>query len=242
MTIGLWSLILSTDLISKGVLLILLGMSIACWALAFYKRMEISSKLKSLRHAKVLLKNIKGMDDLLARLSVIQTTYAGELLATFLGDFKKLLRAYEGSGSVADIDWYLLQSSINQRIDEAVYQEESLLPILSTNAAAAPLIGLFGTVWGLIHAFMAIAAQRTADIAAVAPGIAEALLTTLAGIIVAIPALALYAYLQSQVRAMESEIIELSDSSLWIMREIIRSGSFKTSVLQPQPKPMQDQL
>ncbi len=228
MTTGLWALILSTDFVSKGVLLILLAVSIACWALAFYKHMEIKAKLKTLLRAKSLLPNTKGMDDFLARISVIQTTYAGELIATFLGDFKKLLRAYESdSHEVADRDWYLLQSSIHQRVDEAVSQEESLLPILSTSAAGAPLIGLFGTVWGLIHAFMAIAEQRTADIAAVAPGIAEALLTTLGGILVAVPALVLYAYLLSQVRVLEQEIADLADKSLWIMRGIVSKNRFK---------------
>lgn len=231
MITGLWSLIVATDFVTKMVLLILLGMSIVCWALAIYRRMEITTKMKALIKAKGLLHNTKGMDDLLNRLAVIQKTYAGELLATFLGDFKKLLHVHESGQVISDKDWYFLQSSINNRIDEAVAYEESLLPILSTNAAVAPLIGLFGTVWGLIHAFIAIAAQRTADIAAVAPGIAEALITTLAGLLVAIPALALYAYLQSQVRTLEQEIVDLADSTVWIMRGVIRSDSFKTTTI-----------
>ena len=84
---------------------------------------------------------------------------------------------------------------MNQRVEEALSQEEALIPVLATCSQAAPLIGLFGTVWGLIHAFMAIAQQRSADIAAVAPGIAEALITTMGGLVVAIPSLVLYAYL-----------------------------------------------
>ncbi len=241
MTSGLWSLIAMTDIMSKGVLILLLCISIACWAFAFYKRMEMKAHLKSLKQAKNLLSNVKGMDDLLARVSVIQSTYAGALITTFLSDFKRLLRAREG-GVVDDKEWYLLQSTIQQRIDEALAQEELYVPVLSTAAAGSPLLGLFGTVWGLIHAFMAIAEQRTADIAAVAPGIAEALLTTLAGLLVAIPALVLFVYVQSYIRLLEQEIVDLSDTCLWIMRGIIRSDDFMASSLsEVSPIPVQEQ-
>ena len=181
--------------------------------------MELIAKLKALKQAKGLLKNTRSMDDLLARVGVMQTTYAGELMTTFLGDFKRVLKSGI-HGNIPDKDWYFLQATFNQRIDEAVAAEETQLPILSTCAAGAPLIGLFGTVWGLIHSFMTIAEQRSADIAAVAPGIAEALITTLGGLIVAIPALAMYAYIQSQIRILEREVVDLSDTTLWIMRSI----------------------
>jgi len=88
--------------------------------------------------------------------------------------------------------------------------EESYLWILSTSAAAATLLGLFGTVWGLIHAFLRISQKQSADIVTVAPGIAEALMTTLVGLIVAIPALILFNYLSVQVRRMEGYYMEIA--------------------------------
>ena len=84
-------------------------------------------------------------------------------------------------------------------VDAIVVHEESYLPFLSTSAAVAPLLGLFGTVWGLIHAFMRISEKQVADITTVAPGIAEALVTTLAGLFVAIPALIMFNYLNIQL-------------------------------------------
>ena len=232
MAISLWSLIWATDSVSKGVLLILLCMSIMCWALALYKRTEMNAKIKSLTQAKGLFQKTRGLDDLLARMSVIQTTFAGELVTLFLNDFKKLLRAYDSqTGAVNDRDWYLLQASVNQRIDETLSKEESLLSFLSVATAASPLLGLFGTVWGLIHAFTAIAEQRSADIAAVAPGIAEALITTLAGLLVAIPGLMLYMYLLSKLKTLEHEIVDLADTSLWIMRGVISSDNFSANVV-----------
>ena len=72
--------------------------------------------------------------------------------------------------------------------------------MLSVSAAVSPLLGLFGTVWGLVHAFVRIGELQTADIATVAPGIAEALITTLAGLMVAIPALVMYHYVANKIR------------------------------------------
>ncbi len=242
MNVGLWQIISSTDLISKGVLFVLLGMSIGSWALAFYKRVVIRAKIKSLKNAQALFQNTKSMDDFLARLSVIQTSFAGELVSGFLVDFKKLLRVYE-TGTSSDKDWYLLQTNVQQRVDDVLAKEEYLIPVLSTNAQAAPLIGLFGTVWGLIHAFMAIAEQRSADIAAVAPGIAEALITTLGGLVVAIPALVMYNYLVGQVKKFEAEVIELADTCLWIMRGVLTSDAIiKTPMVGKSTQPIQETL
>ncbi len=219
MNVSLWQILSTTDLMSKGVLLVLVGMSIVCWAFAFYKRMVIMAKLKQLKQAMTLLQNTKGIDDFLARTSVLHNTFAGELLALFVVDFKKVLKLQEQGAQEKDA----LSFALSQRVEEAMAQEESLIPLLSTSAQAAPLIGLFGTVWGLIHAFMGIAEQRSADISAVAPGIAEALITTLGGLVVAIPALVLFNYLQGLVRKLESALVELADSCLWIMKGVLSS-------------------
>ncbi len=242
MAMGLWSLVATMDYTSKGVLLVLLGMSIACWALALYKRTITKVKRESLVHAKNLLLSTKSMDDFLTRISVIQTTYAGELITGFLTDFKKILRLRDAGHEVKDADWYLLQTSIQQRIDDAMSEEESPIPILTTTAQAAPLIGLFGTVWGLIHAFMEIAHQRTADIAAVAPGIAEALLTTLGGLLVAVPTLGLISYMYNNARMLEQEIVEIADTCTWIMRGIVSTPVKKPRVVQPTAQPVEREV
>ena len=242
MAMGLWALVATMDYTSKGVLLLLLGMSIACWALTLYKRMITKVKRESLMHAKNLLLSTKGMDDFLTRISVIQTTYAGELITGFLTDFKKILRLRDAGHEVKDADWYLLQTSVQQRIDDAMSEEEAPIPILTTTAQAAPLIGLFGTVWGLIHAFMEIAQQRTADIAAVAPGIAEALLTTLGGILVAVPTLGLISYMYNNARILEQEIVEIADTCTWIMRGIVSTPVKKPRVVQPAPQPVEREV
>ena len=240
MNMSLWQIIGTTDLMSKGVLLTLLGMSILCWAVAFYKRMTILTKIKQLKQAVTLLQNTKGMDDFTARIHVLHNTFAGDLLASFVADFKKVIKFSEHTDS--SHNYQKLQESISQRVDEVLAEEEALIPVLSTCAQAAPLIGLFGTVWGLIHAFMGIAEQRSADISAVAPGIAEALVTTMGGLVVAIPALVLFNYLQGFVRQFENALIEVADNCLWIMKGILATHNSVAYTAKTTPVSTQDVL
>jgi biopolymer transport protein TolQ len=97
---------------------------------------------------------------------------------------------------------------------------EEYLAVLSSSAAVAPLLGLFGTVWGLIHAFIRISETQVADIATIAPGIAEALITTLAGLLVAIPALVMFNYLHTKTRALEQQLITLADRITFIFQQL----------------------
>lgn len=217
----IWHMIGQTDIISKLVLLLFLGMSIVCWAFTIYKALILKTKVQHLKHAQALLRNIVSLDDFTARINTLNNNFAGEIINNYLADFKLVLQVQENSKYViSDKDWQILQASINQAIEDVIQKEEYYLPVLSTSAQAAPLIGLFGTVWGLIHAFLAIAQQRSSDISAVAPGIAEALITTLAGLVVAIPALIMFSYLQSKVKLLEQKVITLSDNCVWVMRTL----------------------
>jgi biopolymer transport protein TolQ len=85
---------------------------------------------------------------------------------------------------------------------------EQSLGFLASTAAATPFIGLFGTVWGIMNAFRGIGVSGTASLAAYAPGIAEALVDTAAGLAAAIPALLFYNHFLGRLRSMESRIDE----------------------------------
>jgi biopolymer transport protein TolQ len=80
------------------------------------------------------------------------------------------------------------------------------LILLATIGATAPFVGLFGTVWGIVKAFGAIGATRSADLATVAPGISEALIATAAGLVAAIPAVWFFNALSGQVRGLAAEL------------------------------------
>jgi biopolymer transport protein TolQ len=83
---------------------------------------------------------------------------------------------------------------------------EKGVPFLATTASTTPFIGLFGTVWGVMTAFMGLSTSHTSNIQAVAPGIAEALITTAFGIVVAVPAQVFYNHLATRVRELATEM------------------------------------
>ena len=100
-----------------------------------------------------------------------------------------------------------------------------MVPFLATTGNTAPFIGLFGTVWGIMNSFHSIAFQKgSATIAAVAPGISEALVATAAGLAVAIPAVIAFNYFSQKIRIIESELDSFSSDFLNIIeRDLIFS-------------------
>src|SRR6185436_18291996 len=100
-----------------------------------------------------------------------------------------------------------VQENNSQIIDDMMYQEESYLTLISTSGGVATLLGLFGTIWGLIHSFVRISELKSADVLTVAPGIAEALITTLVGLMVAIPAIVMFNFLSTQNREIEQRLV-----------------------------------
>jgi len=217
---SLWQLILQSDIVTKIVLLILVIMSIVCWAIFFYKLILLRVKKKQMKDALDDMKQVNNMDRLLAVTTSYVKTLPGYYLSKNLMFLKSLLEVEPGKRQLNDRECEFMQNHIVQTVDEMVIQEESYLSVLSTTAAASPLLGLFGTVWGLVHSFVRISELQTADITVVAPGIAEALITTLAGLMVAIPVLVMYSYISSQIRNLEQSFMRLADRVSFVVQQL----------------------
>jgi biopolymer transport protein TolQ len=93
-----------------------------------------------------------------------------------------------------------VQRSMQIATSEELTRLERQLPWLATTGAVTPFIGLFGTVWGIIDAFHGLGTSGAATLRAVAPGISEALITTAAGLVAAIPAVIFYNIFTNQIR------------------------------------------
>ncbi len=119
---------------------------------------------------------------------------------------------------------------VDQELVESVYRDlrlaahrelarfEQRLPLLATAGSVCPFLGLFGTVWGVMTAFLDISTQGSTNIVVVAPGIAEALITTLAGLAVAIPAMVAYNYFVQRSRVLGLELEDLATAVLNILQ------------------------
>jgi biopolymer transport protein TolQ len=223
---SLWQLIASADSASKVVLFSLLGMSVVCWTIFFYKLILLRVKKEQMKRALAAIKTTTSVSELLSLSADLAKTLPGHVLLQGLSFTKKLLDQ-RNSDTLTASEWEGVEQHIDQATDDVVAQEERYLPILFASAGVATLIGLFGTVWGLIHAFVRIAEKQSADIATIAPGIAEALITTLAGLVVAIPAYLMFHYLSVQNRHTEQQLLQFVDRFRWLVKHhFVRQPSF----------------
>ncbi len=210
MSNSLWGLIAKSDYMAKGILLILVGTSILCWTIAFYKMIVFSVKKRQLDFVLKKMRHVATFEQLIVLAHQEEKTCPGYLITEQLNAAKAILKR-TNKKNLAERELQVLEEQRAWTIDELLHIDSKYLSILSTTAAAAPLFGLMGTVWGLMHSFVSISHKQNADIVTVAPGVAEALLTTLAGIIVAIPALILYSFFKTKVASIEHALIEVSD-------------------------------
>lgn len=221
---ALWHLIAQSDAICKGVLILLLVLSIISWALFFYKWIMIRKKKKEIEQAISHIDNVKSLDELLSLGYRLNNTSGGYFINKNLSFLKSVLESARANGrtGLTGDERELVREHADQVIDDAIAHEEAYLPFFSATAAVSPLLGLFGTVWGLIQSLVGISQKQSADIATVAPGIAEALITTLAGIMVAIPALVMFVYLNTQLKNLEQKYVNLADRFVFVAHRLLQ--------------------
>jgi biopolymer transport protein TolQ len=189
--LSLWSLFMQADIVVKIVMLALIFASVWVWAIVF-------EKATTLRRAN---RNADAFEDRFWSGGSLDDLYGDEgekpshpMAAVFGAAMTEWRRSARAAG--ADVS----RSGVRERIDRAmnvtVQREmermERWMIFLASVGATAPFIGLFGTVWGIMHSFSAIAAQHNTNLAVVAPGIAEALFATAIGLVAAIPAVLAY--------------------------------------------------
>lgn len=212
---ALWHLVAQSDAMTKTVLGLLLCASVICWTFILYKAVFLHIKKKQLLAIRRKLQNIRTLSDLLVLSQKEKHSYPGYFLKKHLGTLKHLCAR---TAVLTDKEQTALEEQRVSLIEDMVYHESSYLSFLSVTAAVAPLLGLFGTVWGLTHSFMSISQKQSADIVTIAPGIAEALLTTLAGLLVAIPVSLLCYALKEQVAFVEHSLMQIADQVTFIIQ------------------------
>ncbi len=201
---GIIDLIAEAGIVAKFVLLVLLGASIACWAVIFSKWRMI--QLATLENEKFLeiFWGGKNVEEILAKSD--QFTHS-PVAAVFKQGIKELRKvSSHDSGSIHSDKVEQIIRTLTRASTNEVASAERNLGWLASTASAAPFIGLFGTVWGIMNSFQSIGATGAANLAVVAPGISEALITTATGIGAAIPAVIGYNFFVGQVKKLAIEL------------------------------------
>lgn len=219
---SLWGVIVGSSFTSKLILIIGSAALIWCLFIFIFKLLVLREKYQEVLQARKSLDSVKSLEGILALGTLVRGTIAGDVLGRGLQSLKELLHTPEGTmKKLSQKDFELLEGSLDQALQDVMHDEHEQLPILSVSAAVAPLVGLFGTISGLIQSFIAIGQEKSADIAAIAPGIAEALLTTFAGLVVAIPALIMYHYLHSRIHNLEHQLVSLTHRFEWVIKTVL---------------------
>jgi biopolymer transport protein TolQ len=186
----LFSYFLNAGLIVKGVLLILVCASILSWTYIFQRASYLRTMNKQANTFEETFWDEKNLSKVYADSLKSKHNLQG-LQAIFHAGFREFLRVNKpGISSNA-----LLKSVKRAMRAEQAHEQDNLethLPVLATIGSTAPYVGLFGTVWGIMTSFQALAHVQQATIAMVAPGIAEALIATAMGLFAAIPAAIAY--------------------------------------------------
>ena len=216
---GIFGLIERASLLSQVVLAALVLFSIASWAVILFKLWQFRRvEAQTTTFVEVFRKSRKFSDVQ----SVCKSLAASPLAGVFEAGYVELntqlrqpeAQAADRAGSPAGepvlrsfdaLDRALLRAS-----NVEVTKLERHVPMLATTASITPFIGLFGTVWGIIIAFQGIGETGSTNLAAVAPGIAEALVATLAGLFAAIPAVYFYNHLTQKVKVTASTVDDFS--------------------------------
>ena len=195
--IGMTGLLGSLGAVSKIVLLLLFVFSVVSWAIIFFKWRAFATADRMDHQFMTLLAKAKDLDDLCRQVRRMESSPAAILFEGVMDRLTGLRGQDGGSGSA---DRQLVERTASHLSHSQLSRLESYLPFLATTGNITPFIGLLGTVMGIIDAFREIGAQGTASIAAVAPGVAEALIATAAGLFTAIPAVIAYNYFLSRIR------------------------------------------
>lgn len=221
-----WQLVHHADLMTQIVLISLFLMAIFCWTVFLYKAILWRMKKRHLTQVLAQLKVASSIEDIVQIAVRHNGTIGGYLVSKVLARLKILLQTDGGAvrTQVNDRDWQQFEYDAHQIGEEIVYKEERLLSVVSAFASVSLLLGLFGTVWGLINSFIGISHKQSADISAVAPGIAQALVTTVGGLIVAVPGYLIYSYLATQLRAIDYLTNQVIDRFLAIVLRTIGGG------------------
>lgn len=224
-------LALHSGIIVKFVLLFLLGASVFSWSIILMKRktMRLAKKesqafLNAFWYGQSLEDIFEKAEKQFAHAPVASVFKAGykELKKISQIESKSERARFEG---VVNISRALSRTSLTE-----VSNLESMLGFLATVGSAAPFIGLFGTVWGIMNSFQGIGATGNANLAVVAPGISEALIATAAGLAAAIPSVMAYNYFVGRIKSLATEMDTFSQDFLNIVqRSMLKSSSSSAS-------------
>lgn len=186
-----------SNLAGKAIVLLLVLFSLLAWTVMVGKYMELT-RFRTLNRA------FQRRLDASERILVIDPSFSDKL-GPYAHLGREALQAFHHAKSSRHAVHHV-ENALQRAVAWTTHRYESKMMVLGSIVSGAPFLGLLGTVWGVMDAFGAISGQEGASIATLAPGVSGALLTTVAGLLVAIPSVFGYNYLLTQVKLQITEL------------------------------------
>ena len=207
---SIFRLVLDASPFAKVILVVLLGFSVVSWAV-------IIDKLRTFRAAsrssEMFLRRFRegaGLEELSTISRQMQSGPYSRVLIQALSQMPAARQKEQADSrqSLGSEELARVRSAMNRAAGAEITSMETYLNFLATTGSVTPFVGLLGTVWGVMSSFLGMGVRGSATLAVVAPGIAEALIATVAGLATAIPAVVAYNYFLGRVRGAENQMTD----------------------------------
>jgi biopolymer transport protein TolQ len=194
--------IFASDFVIKSVLLLLFGSSVISWAVIFERYVVYRDLIIKMRQFEKIFWEAKSLDSLYEFTRGKMNNPLARMFVSAMEECQHLKGSTNHNLRSGTKERVLF--SVNSIKNAALARAERNLSILAILGSKAPFLGLFGTVWGIMHSFQSIAASKNTSLSIVAPGIAEALFVTAVGLFVSIPAIVAYNLFADRLNKLDS--------------------------------------
>ena len=222
-----WELFKQATIVVKAVILILILFFHACLYIVIYKSIVIRRARSQTKAFLELFWGSRSYDEVYEQSGRFSASPVAQLFKAGYLELAKLKSrdgpygANDARVSMIEKDMgqiEIIERALNRAYTEELTKIEGMIPFLATTGSTAPFIGLFGTVWGIMHSFMSITDEKSVSLITVAPGIAEALIATAIGLVAAVPAVIAYNYFLRRIRVVSASMTAFSDDFLNITK------------------------
>ncbi len=209
--LDVWHILAHSGLVVQSVLYILIVFSVASWGTIFFKLRQIRVARRQTARFIEIFWDTKNLTMIHTASQELRESPVAQVFRAGYQELLRLTRSRRPAGVNPLEDTDLggvdnVERAMRRAIRQEVTRLERALTFLATTASATPFIGLFGTVWGIMNAFLGLSQTQSSSIQAVAPGIAEALIATATGLVAAIPAVIGYNHFARQIRVLTAEM------------------------------------
>jgi biopolymer transport protein TolQ len=224
MQMSIFENLLHASFVVQITIVILISLSVLSWAIGWSKYKQFKTLKTANADFDRLFWSSSSLDDLFNRVDSFNTSSHSRIFKAAYTEMKKIAESpmTSKSGNSTDLPQLSgienLERTLRKTSENEISDMENRLTVLATTGSTGPFIGLFGTVWGIMNSFHQIGVTGSASLAAVAPGISEALITTAIGLAAAIPAVVIYNNCVAVIRREEISLNNFSTDFLNIVK------------------------